>query len=289
MLTVLTLEDLQDYELLDSGNQQRLERYGSYRIVRPDPQLIWKPGLEEKDWEKADAVFERLSENKGEWVMKKQIPEKWLMHYKKISFYAKLTPFKHTGVFPEQAIHWGWMGNLIEKAKRPINVLNLFGYTGISSLVCAGAGASVTHVDASHPTIGWARLNQTASKLEDRPIRWILDDAVKFVQREIRRGAKYDAIIMDPPAYGRGPKGETWSFNTSFPMLMEDCKQILSDNPLFVLVNAYAISSSALTLENVLMDFLPKGHIECGELCIKEKSAGRLLSTGIFARWSASN
>ena len=287
MLTVFTLGDLKDYELLDSGNQQRLERFGSYRISRPDPQLIWKPGLKERDWNNVDAVYERSNEDRGRWVMKSSMPEKWLVHYKNLSFYAKLTPFKHTGIFPEQAIHWDWMSEKIEKAKRPINVLNLFSYTGISSLVCAAAGASVTHVDASHPTIGWAKQNQIASKLQDKPIRWILDDVMKFVQREIRRGNQYDAIIMDPPVYGRGPQGETWSFNTSFPMLMEDCQKLLSKNPLFVLANAYAISSSAITLENVLMDYLPKGKMECGELCIKEKSLGRLLSTGIFARWSA--
>ena len=287
MLTVFTLGDLKDYELLDSGNQQRLERFGSYRISRPDPQLIWKPGLKERDWNNVDAVYERSNEDRGRWVMKSSMPEKWLVHYKNLSFYAKLTPFKHTGIFPEQAIHWDWMSEKIEKAKRPINVLNLFSYTGISSLVCAAAAASVTHVDASHPTIGWAKQNQIASKLQDKPIRWILDDVMKFVQREIRRGNQYDAIIMDPPVYGRGPQGETWSFNTSFPMLMEDCQKLLSKNPLFVLANAYAISSSAITLENVLMDYLPKGKMECGELCIKEKSLGRLLSTGIFARWSA--
>jgi len=295
MLTAFTLGNMQDYELIDSGNQGRLERFGSYYISRPDPQLVWKPGLSEDDWNNVDAFYERTAENKacpersrgGKWVMNNPIPEKWLMHYKDLSFYAKLTPFKHTGVFPEQAIHWDWMREKIEKAKRPINVLNLFSYTGISTLVCAAADASVTHVDASHPTIGWAKQNQLASKLQDKPIRSILDDAMKFVQREIRRGAKYDAIIMDPPVYGRGPKGETWSFNTSFPMLMEDCQKLLPKNPLFILVNAYAISSSAIMLENVLMDYLPKGKMECGELCLKEKSLGRLLSTGIFARWCA--
>lgn len=286
MLKVLTLGDMQDYELLDSGNQERLERFGSYVIARPDPQLIWQPSLPEKEWLKADAIFKKTSEHKGRWESKKPMPEKWLLHHKNLSFYAKLTPFKHTGVFPEQAVHWEWMAEKIKQAERPINVLNLFAYTGISSLVCAQAGAHVTHVDASRPTIGWARQNQEASKLHNKPIRWILDDVVAFVGREIRRKNQYDAIIMDPPVYGRGPKGETWSFNESFPNLMAHCQQLLSKKPLFVLVNAYAISSSALTLENVLKDYLPKGHLECGELCLKEKSAGRLLSTGIFARWS---
>lgn len=287
MFTIDTLGDLQDYELIDSGDQQRFERFGSYKIIRPDPQLIWQPALSEKEWMKADAYFRKESENRGQWETQKAMPDKWLMQYDGLKFYAKLSPFKHTGVFPEQAIHWKWMKELIEKAGRPINVLNLFAYTGISTLACAAAGASVTHVDASQPTIGWARDNQTASGLSDKPIRWILDDVVKFVQRDVRRGKKYDAIIMDPPVYGRGPKGETWSFNVSFPSLIADCQQLLSNNPLFFLVNAYAISSSALTLNNVLADYLPKGKMECGELCLKEKSAGRLLSTGIFSRWMA--
>lgn len=286
MLKVLTSGDMQDYELLDSGNQERLERFGSYIIARPDPQLIWQPHLSEKEWNKADAVFKKINENTGRWESKKPMPEKWLMHYKNIAFYSKLTPFKHTGFFPEQAAHWDWITEKIQKAKRPIKVLNLFAYTGISSLVCAAAGAQVTHVDASRPTIGWARQNQTASKLDDKPIRWILDDVMKFVDREIRRESQYDAIIMDPPVYGRGPKGETWSFNVSFPDLVMQCQELLSKKPLFVLVNAYAISSSALTIGNVLNDYLPKGNMECGELCLKEKSAGRLLSTGIFARWA---
>jgi len=282
----LTLGDLQDYELLDSGDQLKLERFGSYVLGRPETQAIWKPGLEEKHWDKVNAYFKASGDKFGKWVTHGAMPEKWLMHHKKLAFYAKLAPFKHTGVFPEQAVQWDWMIELIKKAKRQINVLNLFAYTGIATLACAESGAKVTHVDSSYPAIGWAKLNQTASKLTDKPIRWIEDDVVRFVQREINRGVKYDAIIMDPPVRGHGANGEVWSFNDSFPQLVADCAKLLSDNPLFFLVNAYAVSFYPSTLENILMDHLPDGNFECGELCIKEKSEGRLLSTGIYARWT---
>ncbi|MDO8619700.1 MAG: class I SAM-dependent methyltransferase [Candidatus Daviesbacteria bacterium] len=291
-----------DYELLDSGNGQRLERFGQYILTRPDPQIIWQPHLSKSEWEKADAVFD------GNWKIKTEMPDKWVIKYRNINLYCKLSPFKHTGVFPEQAANWDWIRDVIlgtqseawrtpESKKDPgqarmtktqPNILNLFGYTGIASLVAAANGAKVTHIDASYPTIGWARENQTASGLDEKPIRWILDDALKFVEREIKRGVKYDGILMDPPVYGHGPKGEVWDFNKSFPVLMEACMKILSDKPLFILVNAYAISTSSLTLENVLADFTKSlgGKVESGELVLQEKSSERLLSTGIFARWS---
>lgn len=284
-MIILTTSGWDDYELLDSGNGMRLERFGKYHLVRPDPQIIWKPLLAANEWEKADAVFDKKQDK---WINKNHVPEKWLLNYENLSFWAELSPFKHTGVFPEQILQWQWMGKKIEKEKRQLNILNLFAYTGIASLVAAGAGAKVTHVDASRPTIGWARENQKASQLEDKPIRWILDDASKFVQREINRGVRYDGILMDPPVYGHGPNGEKWNFADSFPKLMELCKQVLSDNPVFVLINAYAISSSALMLENILKDFTQdlNGDIEVGELALQEKNSGRLLSTGIFGRWS---
>lgn len=277
-----------DYELLDSGNGKRLERFGKYTLVRPDPQIIWQPHLSPEEWEKADAVFERTHEDKGKWNIKTHVPEKWQMNYKDLSFWTKLTPFKHTGVFPEQSAHWDWISDLIFKANRSINVLNLFAYTGIASLVAAKADAKVTHVDASRSTIGWAKENQELSNLSDKPIRWILDDAVKFTEREIKRGVQYDGIIMDPPVYGHGPTGETWQFNKDFPKLLELCKQTLSDQPLFVLVNAYAVSASSIMLQNVLEDFAKDlwGTVESGELVLKEKGSERYLSTGIFARWS---
>lgn len=306
-----------DYQLLDSGDGLRLEKFGPYRLIRPDPQAIWKPSLSESEWKKFDGKFENKGE-KGRWVKKTKMPDKWVIRYNNrpagrqgISMYCKLTPFKHTGVFPEQSIHWDWLSSVITRDvpdgtsrsdlddikiamssdvrrsprnDEPPNVLNLFGYTGGSTLAAAAAGAKVTHVDASYPAIGWARDNQILSDLSDSPIRWILDDAIKFCQREVKRGVKYDGIILDPPIYGHGPKGETWDFNISFPILIGLCNQLLSANPLFVIVNAYAISASSVMLENVLTDYLPEGNIESGELALKEQS-GRLLSTGIFARW----
>lgn len=274
----------QDYQLLDSGNGQRLERFGQYTLIRPDPQAIWKP-KSPKDWEN-DAKFEKISSEKGKWIKKGKVANQWQIDYKDLKFICKLTPFKHTGVFPEQAAHWDWI-KLQLSGKDQSNILNLFGYTGGATLAAASAGAKVTHVDASYPTIGWARENQKASGLEKAPIRWILDDALKFCQRELKRGIKYNGIIMDPPIYGHGPKGEVWDFNKDFPKLVETCFKLLSDNPLFFLVNAYAISASSLMLENVLNDFLSNlgGSIESGELVLQDKS-GRLLSTGIFARWS---
>ncbi len=272
----------EDYELLDSGNLKRLERFGKYVISKPDPQVIWKPG--KKAWEKVDATF--LNDT---WDKQSDFPQKWEMSYKNIKFYAKLTPFKHTGVFPEQVINWEFMEKKINIAKKEINVLNLFGYTGIASLVCAVNGAKVTHLDGSKPSIAWAKENQALSNLSDKPIRWILDDAIAFTAREIRRGSKYDAIIMDPPVYGHGPDGEIWDFNKSFPILLENCKQILSQNPVFFIVNAYAISSSSQMLSNMLEDYLgfQKEKIEYGELALEEKERSRLLSTGLFARYSS--
>lgn len=281
-LLVCIAPDWSDYELLDSGDGKRLERFGKYILARPDPQVIWAPGLDPAEWEKADAVFD-----KEKWIIKNRIPDKWLLTYKNLKFFAKLSPFKHTGVFPEQSAQWDFITEKIGAHGQTVNILNLFGYTGIASLAAAAAGAKVTHIDASYPTIGWARENQTASGLEDKPIRWILDDAIKFTQREIKRGIKYDGIIMDPPIYGHGPKGEVWDFNKSLPELLKNCQRILSDEPLFIIINAYAISASAIMLQNILTDFTKKlgGKIEAGELALQEKS-GRLLSTGIFGRWS---
>jgi 23S rRNA (cytosine1962-C5)-methyltransferase len=284
-----------DYELLDSGNGQRLERFGSYVISKPDPQTIWKPSLNEAEWDKADARYlekdparNALHSDAGGWI-KNNLPEKWPLTYSNIKFYAKLTPFKHTGVFPEQILNWEYMQDKIQKAGKQVNVLNLFGYTGIASLVCAANGAKVTHLDGSKPAITWARENQTLSGLLDKPIRWILDDAVEFTARESRRGNTYDAIIMDPPVYGHGPNGEIWDFNKSFPELLKNCQKILSQNPIFVIVNAYAISSSSQMLANTMQDYLKfeQNKIEYGELCLQEKNRNRLLSTGIFARYSS--
>lgn len=322
-MKILSTPGWTEYALLDSGDGQRLERFGKYTLVRPDPQIIWHRQLPQNHWDHADAIFTRTSEDKGFWKKENTLPDKWLVSWNGVSFWIKLTPFKHTGVFPEQALQWEYIRSVIssrlsviskqrivnqlsvnqsgklkteklitenreqETDNRPV-ILNLFGYTGVASLVAAKAGAKVTHVDASKPAITWARENQIASKLEDKPIRWIPDDALKFVQREIKRGVKYDGILMDPPVFGHGPTGEVWKFNEHFPLLLESCIKLLSDRPLFILINAYAISSSALMLENVLKDYTKhlKGNIEVGELALQEKTSERLLSTGIFARWS---
>ncbi len=293
LMIILSTKGWEEYELLDSGEGYRLERFGKYRLIRPDPEALWKKYLPH-EWSRVDASFIRTERNKEEWVLHTAIPKRWIMHYKDISFWAELSPFKHTGVFPEQTLQWEWLEQKIKSQKlkvkknEEINILNLFAYTGIASLVAAKAGAKVTHIDASRPTIGWARENQAVSHLNDKPIRWILDDAIKFTQREIRRGVRYDGIIMDPPVYGHGPNGETWDFKESFPLLLDVCKQVLSEDPLFILVNAYAISSSALMLENILKDVAKNmsGEIEVGELALQEKATDRLLSTGIFGRWS---
>ncbi len=291
-MNTLITKGWKDYTLLDSGNGKRLEQFGPYTIVRPDPQILWHPTLSDDVWEKADAVFEKNRSGKEAWTTN-ELPAKWEMQYKDLQFYAKLSPFKHTGVFPEQHLQWDWIAKTIQNSEsrvqnKKISILNLFAYTGISSLVAAKAGAHVTHVDASYPTIGWARENQTLSGLQEKPIRWILDDCVTFVEREAKRGVVYDGIIMDPPVYGHGPKGEKWDFPKSFPYLLEVCQKVLSKDPVLFLINAYAISASSLMLQNVLKEItLPFGGVvTSGELVLDEKSGGRLLSTGIYGRWA---
>jgi 23S rRNA (cytosine1962-C5)-methyltransferase len=274
---------MKDYDLIDSGDGRRLERFGKYLLDRPDPEVLWQKNLPENEWQKADAVF------RDHWIIKTDIPEQWELSYNDIKFWARLTPFKHTGVFPEQASQWDY---ILENLKsKNANVLNLFAYTGIASLFSAKAGAKVTHLDASRPAITWANENRELNGMQDAPIRWIIDNAITFTEREIKRGVKYDAIIMDPPVYGHGPNGEIWDFNKDFPRLLKNCKQIISDKPLFVLVNAYAVSSSSTSLANTLQGFFGKlgGNIENGELTLKEKSGGRLLSTGIWAKWNSTS
>ena len=277
-----------DYALLDSGDGAKLERFGKYVLVRPDKGIFWRRALPAKRWEDVDAIFEQPESGEGHWVQRRSVPERWLMHYGDLAFWAKLTPFRHTGVFPEQASQWDWIAKQIRAARQPVNVLNLFAYTGIASLAAAAAGANVTHVDASRPTLAWARENAIAAGLQERPIRWILDDALKYVRRESRRGKRYDGIIMDPPVFGRGPKGELWRFGKSFPLLLEACKEILSDRPLFIVISAYAIEESSLLLYNLLSDWVKSsgGHITVGELVLQDTAAQRPLSTGIYARWS---
>ena len=279
-----------DYELLDSGDGLKLERFGSYTFIRPEVQAMWRRALPESNWSSADAVFQPTSEESGgHWMLKKKIPERWEMKYDSIRFWAMTTPGRHLGVFPETASHWNYMADSIRKANRPVKILNLFGYTGLASLVAAEAGAQVTHVDASKKSVTWARENQSLSGLNDKPIRWIVDDALKFIQREDRRGAQYDGIVLDPPKFGRGPKGEVWEVYKSLPNLLELCCAVLSDKPLFLIITVYAVKASAIHLGQALQDVMSKskGSVESGELVTREKSAGRLLSQAVFARWSS--
>jgi 23S rRNA (cytosine1962-C5)-methyltransferase len=284
----LTTPGWDDYELLDSGNGLKLERYGDYRFVRPEEQAMWQPILRAQEWQNRHAEFEPVGEHGG-WKFHQRVPERWQMHYDDIRFWAEPTPFRHLGVFPEQASHWAWAGNLMRRANRPLNVLNLFGYTGVFSLVAASAGAAVTHVDASKKSIAWARENQELSGMGNKPIRWLLDDALKFVEREARRGKTYDGMIIDPPKYGRGPNGEMWKLAESLPRLLQACRAILSPQPVFVILTTYAIRASALSLYYLLDEMMREkdGALACGELLITEKSAGRQVSTSIFARWGA--
>lgn len=285
MIQTLTLNTWSDYELLDSGNGRKLERFGKYTLIRPENEALWKPSLGNNDWQKAAAVYEKRGD-RGEWKNFKNIPSQWEMSCQNLKCYAKLTPFGHTGVFPEQIAHWIWIQEKIKEANKSLKVLSLFTYTGLSTLAAAAAGASVTHVDASGPAVTWARDNARLSGLEQKPIRWIVDDAQKFVSREIRRGNNYDSIIMDPPKFGRGPKGEIWKFEESLPQLLDSCKRILNPNPTFIILTAYAIPVSSQTLSNLLAEITPKEEIEYGELTLQEKS-GRLLSAAIFARWNS--
>jgi len=278
-----------DYELLDSGDGLKLERFGLYIFIRPEVQAMWHRAAPEKDWALAHAIFQPTNEESGgHWMLRKKFPERWEMKYGQIRFWVMTTPGRHLGVFPETASHWDFMADSVRKADRPIRVLNLFGYTGLASLVAAAAGAQVTHVDASKKSVAWARENQSLSGLNDKPIRWIVDDALKFVQREGRRGARYDGIILDPPKFGRGPKGEVWEVYKSLPNLLELCRAVLSDQPLFLIVTVYAVKSSAIHLGQALQDVMSnnKGSVQSGELVMHEKSAGRLLSQAVFARWS---
>jgi 23S rRNA (cytosine1962-C5)-methyltransferase len=287
-LSLAVAPEWADYELLDSGGGRKLERYGPYTFVRPEPQAVWLPVLPEKRWEGAHAVFQPTREESGgHWHFNRNVESSWVMGYGGLTFQAQTTAGRHLGVFPEQAAQWDWMAGLIHSSARPVQVLNLFGYTGLATLAAAQAGAGVTHVDASKKSVTWARQNQSLSGLEDRPIRWIVDDALKFIQREARRGSRYDGLILDPPKFGRGPKGEVWEFFDLFPHLLDACRAVLTPQPLFVVITAYAIRASALSLYYSLAGSLRGlgGKLTAGELAIQEKSAGRLVSTAIFARW----
>jgi 23S rRNA (cytosine1962-C5)-methyltransferase len=298
---MLVADKWKDYELLDTGNGERLERWGNFTLRRPDPQIIWPLKKEGINWENADAYYLRSQSGGGNWEFHKRLPERWTIAYNNLSFYIRPTGFKHTGLFPEQAVNWGWIGEKIReeasisvdmvnnttKRTRP-NVLNLFAYTGGATLAAAAAGAEVCHVDASKGMVQWAKENLSLSGLADKPVRFITDDAIKFVQKEKRRGHCYDGIIMDPPSYGRGPGGEVWQINDELFGFIEECVGILSEVPLFFLINSYTTGFSPTVLKNILDLTVTKksgGRVDCGEVGLPVTASGLVLPCGIYARW----
>ncbi len=311
IFTLLESPNWKDYALLDSGDGLKLERFGKYIFERPESQAMWKRALSESEWKNAHAVFIPSGEESGgHWEIKKRVDEKWVMKYpltstyqaeeqemRELRFWAMTTPGRHLGVFPEVASHWDFIADLIQKAnldpersgKGPVNVLNLFGYTGLATLAAAAFGAKVTHVDASKKSVNWARENQELSGLSDKPIRWIVEDALKYVQREAKRGVRYDGIILDPPKFGRGPKGEVWEVYKSLPNLLAICRACLSERPLFVVITIYAVRASAIHVAQALDEMMKGfgGSIDSGELIIREQSANRLLSQAVYARWQS--
>jgi 23S rRNA (cytosine1962-C5)-methyltransferase len=281
----LLVADWPAHALLDSGNRMRLERIGDMRLARHEPKAWWKPDLPDSEWKKADAVYDA----EGNWHLTPSAQREWTVSYGRLALLARITGSKHVGIFPEQAPHWQWIAAQAGRAgDRPLKLLNLFGYTGVASLVAADAGFAVTHVDASKPAIAWGRENMQRCGRPDLPIRWILDDARKFVAREIRRGNRYDAILMDPPSFGRGPRSEVWKVEDQLPLLLQDCAQLLSQDALFMLVTLYAIAASPFAIDNLLQDTLGArgGRIEVGELALRHGQSNKHLALSLFGRWS---
>ncbi len=279
-----------DYALLDSGGGRKLERYGPYRVVRPEPQCLWQPRLAAAEWDSADAVFDPSDEeDAGRWRFNGKPEQVWPLAWGEARFHGRFTAFRHLAFFPEQAANWVWLDQQVRSAGDQPKVLNLFGYTGVASLVMAAAGAAVTHVDASKKAVGWARENAALSGLNDRPIRWITEDARKYVQREVRRGSQYEGIILDPPKYGRGPDGEVWRLFENLPEMAGLCAELLSENAKFLVLNAYAERISGAALAGLLAEKLGGrgGRIEWGELALEEQRGDRAVGMSFFARWSA--
>ena len=276
-----------DYEVLDTSGGEKLERWGDYLLVRPDPQVIWNTPKGE-DWKRANAHYRRSTSGGGHWEVKNMPREQWVIHYKELSFKISPTGFKHTGLFPEQAVNWAWYQQKIRAANRPVKVLNLFGYTGGATLACAAAGATVCHVDASKGIVAWGKDNAVASGLTDKPIRWLVDDCAKFVAREKRRGNTYDGIIMDPPSYGRGPGGEIWKLEDCIYDLISQCEEVLSDTPLFFAVNSYTTGLSPAVMEYMLKTTLvPRfgGKTSCDEIGLPVSATGGVVPCGATAIW----
>lgn len=277
-----------DYEIIDMANGEKLEKWGNIILVRPDPQIIWSKKSAPNEWNMANAIYIRSKTGGGSWEYKSNIPKVWQINYGDLVFNIKPMGFKHTGLFPEQAVNWDWMIKKIENAKRDIKVLNLFAYTGGATVACLKAGASVCHVDSSKGMVAWAKENVISSRLQDRKIRYIIDDVVKFVEREIRRQNTYDAIIMDPPSYGRGAKGEVWQFEENIYDLVELSTKILSKEPLFFLINSYTTGISSEVLANILkLKINYNGTVSCGEVGLPMKNSNLVLPCGIFSRWEA--
>lgn len=284
-----TSDKWRDYELIDCGRGEKLERWGKYTLVRPDPQAIWNTPRENPLWRRHDARYARSSTGGGAWE-KKELPERWTVGYGNLTFNIKPMNFKHTGLFPEQAANWDWAGEQIRKAGRPVSVLNLFAYTGGASVACAAAGASVCHVDAAKGMVAWAKENAKSSGLEDAPIRWIIDDCGKFVEREIRRGRRYDGVIMDPPSYGRGPSGEIWKLEENLFPFVELVAGALSDEPLFFLINSYTTGLAPSVLTYLLETLVARrygGRTESQELGLPVTATGLALPCGATGRWTA--
>ena len=283
---MIVAKDWKDYEILDMANGEKLERWKDVILARPDPQIIWKEKTFPEKWKKTNARYHRSSTGGGSWQYEKKMPESWKIQYKNLTFQIKPMGFKHTELFPEQAVNWDWMMDKITKANRPIRVLNLFAYTGGATVACLAAGASVCHVDSSKGMVTWAKENVAASGLADKPVRYIIDDVNKFVNREIRRGNQYDAIIMDPPSYGRGTNGEVWKFEENIDDLVNLCTKVLSDDPLFFLINSYTTGISSTVVADILqMAISKKGTVTAGEIGLPMTGSSLVLPCGIFGRW----
>ncbi|MDD4298729.1 MAG: class I SAM-dependent methyltransferase [Bacilli bacterium] len=279
-------DNWQDYQIIDMSNGEKIEKWGDYILRRPDPQIIWEDS--NFDNIKVDALYNRSNKGGGYWEYKNKIKDRWHIKYKDLTFNIKLMDFKHTGLFPEQAVNWDYMIDKIKSSNRPIKVLNLFAYTGGATVACTYAGATVTHVDSSKGIVEWAKENMKSSNLGDKPIRYIIDDVIKFVEREIRRGNKYDAIIMDPPSYGRGANGEVWKLEDHLFNLVALCSKVLSDNPLFFLINSYTTGLSPIVLENIFritINNIYKGKITSGEIGLAMHNSDLVLPCGIYGRW----
>lgn len=278
-----------DYEIIDMSDGEKLERWGDIVLIRPDPQIIWKEKSFSEKWKTAFARYSRSNTGGGSWEYNKKVPDSWQIKYKNLIFNIKPMGFKHTGLFPEQAVNWDWMINKIKSEKREIKVLNLFAYTGGATVACLSAGASVCHVDSSKGIVTWAKENVNSSGLGEKPVRYIIDDVTKFVEREIRRGSKYDAVIMDPPSYGRGKNGEVWQFEDNISDLVQICSKVLTEEPLFFLINSYTTGISSKVLEDILSLKLKdkNGKLSSGELGLSMTDSKLVLPCGIYSRWES--